>query len=333
MAEKMITDAILGKDIDSMTYADVEKYFAMDRSENIRLEFKAYVDAKLKGPASHLAGVYESISGMLNSEGGLIIWGAPEGVPVAGSKEKTFKGSLTLVEHNLDEDQMNNAILDNLSPMPPKVRFRKLTEGKGRIYLFEVPRSPYAPHQYKGTYYARFNASTRKAPHYLVEALMRRVKFPNIGVTLELQRINTDKKNYVALELMATCRNYSRLQNERDLVLTAHTSKGSFDPNQFHFALEAEPNHDRSLVIIHKAGAQLHYGVTRSHRFHLKIPMAQYIKDEIIYMQVAVAGRNSPMKYSIYAIRASLNEPDMPKLIRTIKENSLAIQDDPTLGE
>ena len=323
MAEKTITQQILGKTVGEVTYADVLKYFQQDRKESVQLEFKSYVDPTGKAAKHNLEGVFEGICAMLNSDGGLIIWGAPVGTVKPGDPEMVFSGPLTSVATDYGEDQLNDLILGNVQEIPPKVQFKKLPDGNSRIYVIEVPRSPYAPHQYKGTYYARFGASTRVAPHYLVQALMRQITFPNIGISLTFHKIYRDTNGVVTVLLIATFKNYSRLQNERDLVMSIYTSKGVFIDRGLDRLVPVITEKGRQLVL-HSAAAQLHYGMPLSTMLWMKIQPEHFIDDELIYLQASVAGRYSPMKYSHFEIRLALNEPDMSKLIRTIKENQLA---------
>ena len=319
MSERSITQQVLGKSIDQLTYTDLVKYFSKPRGENDRIEFKSYVVGKNdKGPKAHLEEVYESLSALLNSEGGLLIWGAPKGEYPPESKEKVFIGQLTDVQCDRDDDQLNSGILDNLSPMPPNIRHRKLTKGSSRAYVFEVPKSPYAPHQLKGTYYARFGAQTRVAPHYLVEALMRRVTFPNIAATIELRSVHRESHG-VTISFTIVSTNRSRFQNEREITVTAVASHGSF-PRNLGTARNIEIGNKDRVLIISNARELLHFGITHSLQFDLNVLDHEIPPDGEVYLQVAIGGRFSPMKYSTYAVRIDTETIDLSSRLRTIKE-------------
>ncbi len=323
MSDRSITQQVLGKTIEKLTYADIVKYFSKARSESDRIEFKSYVVGKNdKGPKAHLEEVYESLSALLNSEGGLLVWGAPQGEYPAGSKEKIFLGELTSVQCDRDDDQLNSGILDNLNPMPPNIKHRKLTKGKSLVYVFEVPKSPYAPHQLKGTYYARFGAQKRVAPHYLVEALLRRVTYPNIAPYLRILSISKNERGVFELHFLVFCVNHSRLQNETDISLTVRCMQGKFAFTTF--------NDKRWLISA--GGRQLHFKDVKSvlhygghHAEQLSIQIDPDVEEgDTIELLLFIGGRTSPLKSSAYSIQVSSCSRDCGKHIVAKTENSLA---------
>lgn len=292
MAERSLTQQVFGRSIKSLEYADVARFFKKERSESIRLEFKSYVDDKNKGPKTHIQEVYQSICGMLNSEGGVIIWGAPVGEPSPGRNEKVFTGPLTSVGYDREDDQFTSGILDNLDPMPPSIAFKKLSKGKSIIYVVEVPRSPYAPHQFKGTYYARFGAQNRVAPHYLVQALMRSTSYPN--VMSSTQFVSSERKSIGYMTLCeVTIRNESPYQNEENVVVTVQISEGRWNQAYYpHGSVRIE----RDRAIFDNAVPVLHFGVERRHKFHF---YNSSIGTEVL---VGIGGKHSPAKYSKYVL-------------------------------
>lgn len=80
---------------------------------------------------------------MLNSEGGVLVWGAPKGERVPGRKEKVFKGALTPVAQQYERDQIISTITQSITPMPVGILVQILRTGNKFIYIFEVQPSAY----------------------------------------------------------------------------------------------------------------------------------------------------------------------------------------------
>ena len=114
--------------------------------------------------------VKKGICALLNSEAGILIWGAPVGPEVSGKKEKVFKGSLSPVSKRYEKDQLINMMADSLTPMPVSVKVQPLETDDRVVYVFEVLASAYRPHQFANQYFIRMDGQTRPAPHYLVES-------------------------------------------------------------------------------------------------------------------------------------------------------------------
>jgi|GEM_PF-2283909 len=322
MSERSITQQVLGKSIEKLAYADIVKYFLKPRNESDRIEFKSYVVGRSdKGPKAHLEEVYESLSAMLNSEGGILIWGAPQGEYPTGSKEKLFVGNLTNVQCDRDDDQLNSGILDNLNPMPPNIKHRKLSKGKALVYVFEVTKSPYAPHQFKGTYFARFGAQKRVAPHYLIEALLRRITYPNIAPYLRILSIGRNEHGIFELHFQVLCVNHSRLQSETDISLTIRCMQGKFKFASFN---------DKRWLISFGGGqlhfkdvkSVLHYGGHHAEQFSIQIDSAVN-EGDTVELLLFIGGRTSPLKSSVYSIRVTPCSKDCGKSIVAKTENTL----------
>lgn len=85
--------AHFGKKLEDLTFHDIENFFSVERVETDQLEFKSI---NLKGGLDEkFPGIQKTVGAFLNSSGGLLIWGAPDGKLTSGKKEKAFVGSLT----------------------------------------------------------------------------------------------------------------------------------------------------------------------------------------------------------------------------------------------
>ncbi|MBK7295565.1 MAG: ATP-binding protein [Flavobacteriales bacterium] len=314
--EHSLASRVFGKEIHELEYQDLKTFFTQERKESDILEFKSYgTDYKNKSPKEHLSTVRKTICALLNSDGGLLVWGAPVGYKPEGEKEKVFRGDLTAVDSDLGDDQMSDGILQTISPMPPGIRHQKLVEGTNRIYVFEVRKSPYAPHQLNGTYFARFNVQTHPAPHYLVEALTRRVTFPDIAAYLELISVQRTQEK-VIVSFIIKCVNHSRLQNEENISVSAMISHGSFPESKFRNSVVT--NGGRT-VVVSKAGGILHYGTFQSLPFDVNIPVNEELFFGDLNVQISVGGRHSPMKFSSYSINTLDDFSDDASRLRLIK--------------
>ena len=101
-----------GKELGELTYADIENFFIDEKDESNKIEYKSYHNPDEKNHTEKENGVIRAICALLNSEGGLVIWGAPIGQTVGGKKEKIFKGELSPVEKLIEKDSLINRVTD-----------------------------------------------------------------------------------------------------------------------------------------------------------------------------------------------------------------------------
>jgi len=325
--EETIVQQVLGKRIEDLKYADLERYFEQERSESDVLEFKSYVVVgRDKGEREHLEEVYNTICAMLNSEGGLIVWGAPKGERPNGATEKVFKGELTDVKCNREDDQLNSSILNSLSPMPHGVKHKKLIKGKALAYVFQIPKSPYSPHQLRGKYWARFGASTHVAPHYLVEALMRKMSYPDIRVSAALID-SGDSFSGRRLRIDLTLTNESPLQVDENVVVVLDVTNGGFDV-QFSGPHGGVVQGQR--VTYNDAAPLLHYGVPRVLSVFLLFSAPGPERVLLSDIKVSIGGKRSPAKYSTFKLEVSHKNKigeSLRQQLLPIKENVMASEE------
>ena len=87
-----------GKELNELTYENIEEFFLNEKEESDKIEFKSYHSKEEKNHTEKENGIIRAICALLNSEGGLIIWGAPVGQTVSEKKEKIFKGDLSPID-------------------------------------------------------------------------------------------------------------------------------------------------------------------------------------------------------------------------------------------
>lgn len=218
-----------GKRLTALQYADIESFFSVDREESDQIEFKSYAGTVDR----NLPGLIKSVCGFLNSKGGVIVWGAPVGVAASGKTEKTFKGALTPIAESLEKDRLISKVSDKIVPLPQGVRLQIIPGNPGEVVVvLEIDESEYSPHQTDGAYYMRMDGQTRPAPHHYVEALMKRIRYPNLEgyvkmLNVERERIGVNSVRF-NIEFEVQLHNWSPLQNVEDLTYNVTINNGSF---------------------------------------------------------------------------------------------------------
>lgn len=217
----------LGKELNDLSYSDIENYFVDEKDESNKIEYKSYHNPEEKNHTEKENGVIRAICGLLNSEGGLVIWGAPVGQAVTGKKEKIFKGALSPVDKLVEKDSFINRVTDLITPSPKGIIFQRLENGGKYLYVIEVEQSSYSPHQYRNVYYMRIDGQTKPAPHHYIEALFRKVTFPKLEGYIRIDNVRTDGSQYI-LTLSYFIFNKSKLQNEHTIYSRLIISLGKF---------------------------------------------------------------------------------------------------------
>ena len=301
-----------GKSLDSLTYQNVEDFFKEAREESTRIEFKSY-SAQHGNFKKNLEGVIRGLCALLNSEGGILIWGAPEGQKATGKQEDIFQGVLSPVNELKEKDGLINTISDTINPLPVGITVKILDNGSNQcVYVFEVQVSNYRPHQYKHIYYARLDGQTRPAPHYLVEALMRRITYPNIEAYLKItnKQINRTGETYsFILDIDMMICNFSEFQNEEDVLLDVTVGPGVF----YRWESNTDPtksySQDGHRLRIENLIKTLHFGLHAVHSERIVVPEEKLsgtrelsIGPYEVMIMILFGGKSSPMKSSKYVV-------------------------------
>ena len=202
------------ENIEDITYDDVVNFFKEERQESDKIEYKSFVISEKNDVpiGKKIDGVIKSITGFLNSDGGLLIWGAPSGKKLPNKIEKIFIGELSLVNQLYEKDQLISKISDRITPLPRGILFHRIENNKKYIYLFEIPKSEYSPHQFDNRFYMRIDGQSKPAPYHYVEALFKQIKFPKLNVYLKLfdwKKVNDDFQLIVDIVIF----NHSKLEN------------------------------------------------------------------------------------------------------------------------
>ncbi len=321
-----------GKSLNDLAYQNIEDFFKEAKEESTRIEFKSYAAGR-RNFKDKLVGVIEGLCALLNSEGGILIWGAPEGKKIDGKKEEIFQDTLSPVDELKEKDGLINTISDTITPLPTGIAVKILSDNGQHVYVFEVQVSNYRPHQYKNIYWARLDGQTRPAPHYLVEALMRRITYPNIEAYLKItnkQMKSTGKTSSFILDIDIMICNFSEFQNEEDILLDATVGPGVFygwQQNRNPTKLYSQDGHNLRIENLVKT---LHFGLHAVHSERIIVRKEELSGDEELSINqhemmivILLGGKHSPVKFSKYIINVSKSvvNYDHNDLIISRKEN------------
>lgn len=281
------SEVLFNIDLYELTYNDLEVFFQTQKDESLNLEFKSYV--AVGNHNSKEDTVKKAVCGLLNSEGGIVIWGAPIEVTDAQGK-KSAVGALTPFQTNLDRDRLINIFSSSISPMPIGIRVQALQNPEGlSIFIIEVEKSIERPHQYDDRYYVRLDGQTRKAPHYLISALMKSVNYPILNGHLRLKNIASNGHNF-SLRFRQVLVNSSQFINDINVSTQTVASPG-------HIFLDNINQGGR----FSQTYPILSNGAPLSRDFVLVIPVEQMNQDINIGFQFG--GEKSPSKISNYTYR------------------------------
>jgi hypothetical protein len=291
-----------GKEINEITYGDVENFFTDEKEESDKIEFKSYYSVYENHFSQKESGIIRAVCGMLNSEGGLIIWGAPKGQSVAGKKEKIYKGELSPLDALIEKDAFISRVTNLVTPSAKGIIFQRLEKNSRYVYLIEVQQSQYAPHQYNNTYYMRIDGQTRPAPHHYIEALFQRISYPNLEGKLLLDSVSSQLDLlYQTLRIKIDISNRSMFQNEHDIYIKLLSERVLIESNDFNAFVRQTRD---------KTGSEMEIYNVRSTLYHLA-PLRNYFtvsfdkdikKGSLILI---FGGKTSPLKMCKYNLRIS----------------------------
>lgn len=278
-----------GKKLDELNYSDIHQYFSDLRVETDQIEFKSFSSSLDDG----MRKIIQSTCAFLNSKGGVIIWGAPKKV------QEAYSGPLVPLTERMDEDRIVSKISDKITPLPRGIRPRFLVDSSSRyVCVIEIDESNYAPHQVVGdNYFMRIEGQTRIAPHHYLEALFRKVRYPNIEGYLRIAKVRHERYDLNKIRFDITIQvqiyNWSALQNGEDVFFMLSLGGARFPDGKVNVTSESTPI--------------LHLGLAKSKHFDLTTS-TELTADKAFTFDIDLlfGAKNSPAKLSAYTI--SLNK-------------------------
>ncbi|WP_394677340.1 helix-turn-helix domain-containing protein [uncultured Sphingobacterium sp.] len=281
-----LCNEIFGKPLLELVIEDIREYFVEDREETDNLEFKSGQIAKKEFMDVLESSITKVASSFLNSTGGVIIWGAPQMKKNNG--KLICQGDLTPC-FKADKDLLINKIIQKVSYMPTGISIKPINLSETEcIYIIEVAESENKPHQWNNSYYIRLDGQSKPAPHYLVDALFKSVKFPNVVGGIRFNNISYNGKYYI-LNFDTLIFNLSPLISEKNLRYNVINSGGLFRDDSSRF--------DSSLF------EQLHFGKPLRRQFSLKLNINDLAAmDNKFTVGLIWGGDLAPSKSSSYNI-------------------------------
>lgn len=318
------SESILGTPLDDLSLDILTNYFRDPRKESNIIEYKSFntrgdFEQKLKG-------LYKSIAAFLNSEGGLLVWGAPEGTALPGETEKSFTGPLTPINRVIEQDYLINKISDNITTLPNGIRTKIVRDNGNSVVVIEVDRSDTSPHQTENIYYFRLDGQTRKSPHSYIEAQFRQIKYPNLGGYIKFESIRLDGNNYL-LAIKVFVINHTGLQNEENVTFRLTCDVCRF-VNQYTLVEKLRLELDDHQLVHYNFAEVLHYGASPFCDATIMINPHRLLDSENrMKLILMFGGKKSPLKQSTYTLYINDIHPgNINDLVEDIVENQLMVE-------
>lgn len=294
--------SFLGKDLHELTYGDIELFFKETKEESDKIEFKSFYSNDDKHFNHKESGVIRAICGMLNSDGGLIIWGAPMGKNVISSREKIYEGALSPLEISIEKDSFISKISNVITPSPKGIKFQRLEKNNKFVYVIEIPQSEYAPHQYNNIYWMRLDGQTRAAPHHYIEALFKKITYPNLQGKLILDSVVPSDSSYLQVKIKIEISNRSLFQNEHDVFIKLISENSLIVSNDLGSIARQKGEKQGSELIIEQAKSILYHLSPLRNYFSILLLLKKDENKKFSFILI-FGGKASPLKMSKYILK------------------------------
>lgn len=186
--EKSYIESFFNKKRHEISIVDIESFFSEPQEETSVLEFKS--------GGVEIIDIYKEITAFLNTEGGLLIIGAPRESEkqIGKNKIKICQGELTYSNFK-NKDWIYQKICSNIVPTPTNLKIEEFLTENGNVFLIEVPQSENPPHQSSadGKYYIRLERDAKPAPHGIIKALFDKRRVPKLVAELEYKSLEFAK--------------------------------------------------------------------------------------------------------------------------------------------
>jgi Putative DNA-binding domain len=317
------------KELAELVYEDIETFFKEEKSESDKIEFKSYVETHGKNDTEKENTIIKAICALLNSEGGLIIWGAPVGKVIdTETKMKVFGGQLSPVTKLIEKDSFINRITDLITPSPRGIEFVPLQNGNNYVYILDIERSNYSPHQFRNNYFMRLDGQTVYAPHHYIEALFKKVTYPRLEGYIKIERANIvpymhdSNKKRMVISFSFYIFNKSKLQNEHDINCRILIDEGFFLGHD-HYVGNNKRYPSGKELILDSAKGTLFYGEPFYHSESIELPLDLISSTKQLRLYFFFGGKASPLMASQYLIslKSIPDDEDYNSMFGLIEEN------------
>lgn len=189
--DKTYSEIIFGKNLIQLTFDDISNFFVDEQEENSILEFKTGDVALEK--------IYQEVTAFLNTQGGILIIGAP--LEKTKGDKKICQGSLTNSSYK-NKDWLSQKIISNIQPPPAGINITERENNGIKIFICQIEQSVNPPHQCSsdGKYYIRLEAEAKFAPHGIVLALFNKRKVSELEIDLDT-KINSSSDKLINVKI------------------------------------------------------------------------------------------------------------------------------------
>jgi hypothetical protein len=299
-----------GKPLSVLTFGDIVNFFNEEKIESNKIEFKSFGSEENHSFQEKENGIIRTICGLLNSEGGIIIWGAPIGQEMPGKTEKVFFGELSPHNKLIEKDRFISRVTDSITPTPLGIEFQSIERDGEYLFIIEVAQSSFSPHQFRNIYYMRIDGQTKPAPHHYIEALFKKITYPKLEGYIKIESFKQVTNQYT-LSFTYWIFNKSKLQNEHDVYIRIFVSAGSINgwnrPSTSNNIIYASSGHE---LIYHNAKSTLYCNEPITDTLVVNIN-PEFLKklDHKCQILLNFGGKLSPLRVSEYVLL--LKEPGL----------------------
>lgn len=185
-------ESIFGKSRFDINIEDIIDFFSEPQEESSILEFKSG-DVEIND-------LFKEVAAFLNTEGGLLIVGAPrETTKIVGkTTTKICQGDITYSSFK-NKDWLYQKLASNIVPSPVNLRIEEFILEKGNVFLIDIPQSSTPPHQSgaDGKYYIRLERDAKPAPHGIIQALFNKRKLPLLLADITISKLDEHRSDIV----------------------------------------------------------------------------------------------------------------------------------------
>jgi hypothetical protein len=175
-------------------------YFEIEQEESERVEYKSGELA--------IRGLFKEVCAFANTDGGVIIYGAPREVTDTQSnfngkaRRKVCKGPLCPTREDRTTDSFIQTLMTGITPAIVGIKIKKHVVASGFVYVITIPESINSPHQVDGTYYIRIGTMSTPAPHGIVHALFNKKRPTKLVANVAVKTaVLTDYYNDMKLQI------------------------------------------------------------------------------------------------------------------------------------
>ena len=333
----------LGKDIRDLNLADIRNYFHDPKQESDTIEYKSFHIHNQSNYSHKEAAIIKTICGLLNSEGGMIIWGAPIEKTDEDTGMKYYEGELSLINRVLDKDSFVAKISQSIIPMPANVQIEIIEKEGFCACIIQVKKSRTKPHRYKDRYWMRLDGQTHVAPHHYIKALMNEVTYPNLESHIKILGVQmvewtlhdlvlTHGEEYLELNINQYIINWSGHMNEEQVMFQVITERGIFK-NSVYPQYTDNYRFEGKVFRPRKKHEILYYGEPVLDSLSIIIDPNELTENREFDIIIVFGGIKSPQKRSYYTISIEKSE-DKEVLAEIIRkdENKLVVESHEEMG-